>query len=182
MTESSPQHIPYRNTALTKILKASIGGNSKTAIILCVSPAKSQFDQTLQTLKFGLSASGIENKVSKNCVKGTSEETLKILISEYQLRLANWESQPCKDSQVPALQAQIRELKAENAKLIEQLHRVRENESTTDDSCVSIDKCMDSLKSKCEQVVELTAANKELRTQLLSVFYKRFIRVSAKTS
>ena len=57
------QHVPYRNTSLTKMLKSSLGGNTKTCIILCISPAKSQFDHSLQTLKFGLSASRIENKV-----------------------------------------------------------------------------------------------------------------------
>ena len=32
-------HIPYRNSPLTKILKVSLGGNSRTAIILCITPA-----------------------------------------------------------------------------------------------------------------------------------------------
>ena len=33
------QHIPYRNSPLTKILKASLGGNSRTAIVLCMTPS-----------------------------------------------------------------------------------------------------------------------------------------------
>ncbi len=45
------------------MLKSSLGGNTKTSIILCISPARSQFDHSLQTLKFGLNASKIENKV-----------------------------------------------------------------------------------------------------------------------
>ena len=32
-------HIPYRNSPLTKILKNSLSGNSRTAIIVCVNPA-----------------------------------------------------------------------------------------------------------------------------------------------
>ena len=32
-------HIPYRNSPLTKILKVSLGGNSRTAIILCITPS-----------------------------------------------------------------------------------------------------------------------------------------------
>lgn len=33
------QYIPYRNSPLTKILKASLGGNSRTAIVLCMTPS-----------------------------------------------------------------------------------------------------------------------------------------------
>lgn len=31
-------HIPYRNSPLTKVLKTSLGGNSRTAIVLCMTP------------------------------------------------------------------------------------------------------------------------------------------------
>jgi len=33
------QYIPYRNSPLTKILKSSLGGNSRTAIVLCMTPS-----------------------------------------------------------------------------------------------------------------------------------------------
>ncbi len=59
----SKQHVPYRNNPLTKILKSSLGGNNKTCIILCISPAKSQFEHSMLTLKFGMNARKIENKV-----------------------------------------------------------------------------------------------------------------------
>ncbi|EGR30278.1 kinesin motor domain protein, partial [Ichthyophthirius multifiliis] len=55
-------HIPYRNSPLTKILKSSLGGNSRTMIILCITCAQSQFEQTLSTIRFGLNAKKIENK------------------------------------------------------------------------------------------------------------------------
>lgn len=37
--EGKNDHIPYRNSPLTKILRSSLGGNSRTAIILCITPA-----------------------------------------------------------------------------------------------------------------------------------------------
>ena len=37
---NTPQHIPYRNSTLTKILRSSLGGNSKTAVILCITPSE----------------------------------------------------------------------------------------------------------------------------------------------
>lgn len=88
----SNSHVPYRNTALTKMLKSSLGGNSKTCVILCISPAKSQFEHSLATLKFGLNVSKIENKANKNIEKTNSEETLRLLIQEYQNRLVSLEN------------------------------------------------------------------------------------------
>lgn len=46
-------HIPYRNSPLTKILKVSLGGNSRTAIILCCTPSMSSQENTGMTLRFG---------------------------------------------------------------------------------------------------------------------------------
>jgi len=45
-------HVPYRDSKLTRILQDSLGGNSRTSMIACVSPAESNFDETLNTLKY----------------------------------------------------------------------------------------------------------------------------------
>ena len=37
--EGKKDHIPYRNSPLTKILRSSLGGNSRTAIMLCITPS-----------------------------------------------------------------------------------------------------------------------------------------------
>lgn len=46
------QHIPYRQTTLTNLLKDSLGGNCRTLLIACIWPDTSHNDQTLATLKF----------------------------------------------------------------------------------------------------------------------------------
>lgn len=46
------QHIPYRQTTLTNLLKDSLGGNCRTLLIACIWPDASHNDQTLATLKF----------------------------------------------------------------------------------------------------------------------------------
>ena len=51
--------VPYRNSPLTKILKNSLGGNAKTAIILCINPSLYNLEQTLSTLSFGKLAMNI---------------------------------------------------------------------------------------------------------------------------
>ncbi len=60
------QHIPYRNSPLTKILRSSLGGNSRTLIVLNITPAHSQFEQTMSTLRFGANAKTIQNKITAN--------------------------------------------------------------------------------------------------------------------
>jgi centromeric protein E len=79
------QHIPYRNSPLTKILKASLGGNSRTAIVLCMTPSILQVEQTLSTLRFGQNAKQIRNRVIKNLwlqesIKSPEEMSLRDLL------------------------------------------------------------------------------------------------------
>ena len=45
-------HIPYRESKITRLLKDSLGGNAKTLLICCISPSSSNFDETLNALKY----------------------------------------------------------------------------------------------------------------------------------
>eukprot|EP00466_Bigelowiella_natans_P015895 jgi/Bigna1/34057/e_gw1.4.230.1 len=60
------RHIPYRDSKLTFLLKQSLGGNSMTYIVACVSPANSAFGETLSTLRFAKRAKCIRNKAVRN--------------------------------------------------------------------------------------------------------------------
>ncbi|KAL6702506.1 tubulin-dependent ATPase kip3 [Coniothyrium glycines] len=59
-------HIPYRNSKLTRLLKFSLGGNCKTVMIVCVSPSSAHFDETQNTLRYANRAKNIQTKVIKN--------------------------------------------------------------------------------------------------------------------
>lgn len=58
--------VPYRDSKITRILKDSLGGNSMTVMIACVSPADINFEETLNTLRFASRASTIVNTTSSN--------------------------------------------------------------------------------------------------------------------
>ncbi|XP_049449129.1 kinesin-like protein kif7 isoform X1 [Epinephelus fuscoguttatus] len=60
-------HIPYRDSKITRILKDSLGGNSKTLMIACISPSSSDFDESLNTLNYATRARNIQNKATVNC-------------------------------------------------------------------------------------------------------------------
>jgi kinesin family member 5 len=59
-------HVPYRDSILTKVLSQSLGGNSKTALVLTCSPSPANESETLSTLRFGTLAKTIKNKAIIN--------------------------------------------------------------------------------------------------------------------
>ncbi|CCK68501.1 tubulin-dependent ATPase KIP3 KNAG_0B00520 [Huiozyma naganishii CBS 8797] len=60
------QHVPYRDSKLTRLLKFSLGGNCKTVMIVCISPSSAHYDETLNTLKYANRAKEIKTKVIRN--------------------------------------------------------------------------------------------------------------------
>lgn len=58
--------VPYRDSKLTRLLKESLGGNTKTIMIACLSPSSLSYDETLNTLKYASRAKNIKRKVNKN--------------------------------------------------------------------------------------------------------------------
>lgn len=65
-------HIPFRDSKLTRILQSSLGGNALTAIICTVTPVS--LDETSSTLKFASRAKKIQNRPEMNEV--VDDETL----------------------------------------------------------------------------------------------------------
>jgi len=55
-------HIPYRDSKLTRLLQDSLGGNTKTLMIACLSPADNNYDETLSTLRYANRAKNIKNQ------------------------------------------------------------------------------------------------------------------------
>jgi kinesin family member 5 len=82
LTESSATHIPYRDSKLTRVLQESLGGNSKTNLIINVSPSSYNTSETLSTLRFGNRAKSIKNKAVVNEQRS---------VEEYKLMLARTE-------------------------------------------------------------------------------------------
>ena len=76
------RHVPYRDSKLTRLLQDSLGGNSHTLMIACVSSADSNFDETLNTLRYAQRASCIQNKASVN----TDPHTAQVVALQKQVR------------------------------------------------------------------------------------------------
>eukprot|EP00457_Paulinella_chromatophora_P001894 gb/GEZN01001896.1/.p1 GENE.gb/GEZN01001896.1/~~gb/GEZN01001896.1/.p1 ORF type:complete len:820 (-),score=150.60 gb/GEZN01001896.1/:200-2659(-) len=80
-------HIPYRDSKLTRLLTDSLGGNSKTCLIITASPMSSNVDETISTLRFGSRAKKIQNKPKINQEKSVAE--YKRLLAERDRKLAS---------------------------------------------------------------------------------------------
>ncbi|XP_042857767.1 kinesin heavy chain-like, partial [Penaeus japonicus] len=95
-------HVPYRDSKLTRILQESLGGNARTTIVICASPASFNEAETKSTLDFGKRAKNIKNCVSVN-EELTAEEwkrrynkekekstKLKAQVEKMEVELARW--------------------------------------------------------------------------------------------
>ena len=88
--EGSKQIPSYRNSKLTRLLQDSLGGNSLTLMIACVSPADYNLDETLSTLRYADRARRIKNKPIVNQDPKSAEiGELKQRINQLQLELLN---------------------------------------------------------------------------------------------
>uniref|UniRef100_A0A1D1XEW6 Kinesin-related protein 11 n=1 Tax=Anthurium amnicola TaxID=1678845 RepID=A0A1D1XEW6_9ARAE len=81
-------HIPYRDSKLTRILQPSLGGNSRTAIICTLSPARSHIEQSRNTLLFASCAKEVATSAQVNIVMSD-----KALVRHLQRELARLESE-----------------------------------------------------------------------------------------
>ncbi|KAG7203017.1 hypothetical protein KM043_010144 [Ampulex compressa] len=84
-------HVPYRDSKLTRLLQDSLGGNSQTVMIACVSPSDRDFMETLSTLKYANRARNIKNKVMINQDKSSRTiASLRREIQQLQLELMEY--------------------------------------------------------------------------------------------
>ncbi|KAK9480988.1 P-loop containing nucleoside triphosphate hydrolase protein [Lipomyces japonicus] len=82
LTDGKSTHIPYRDSKLTRILQESLGGNSRTTLIVNCSPSSYNDQETLSTLRFGVRAKYIRNKPKINAELSPAE--LKQLLKKAQ--------------------------------------------------------------------------------------------------
>lgn len=80
LTDGKSTHVPYRDSKLTRVLQDSLGGNSKTSLIITCSPASYNEPETLSTLRFGVRAKAVKNKPKVN--KEYSIAELKMLLNQ----------------------------------------------------------------------------------------------------
>lgn len=102
LTDGKSTHVPYRDSKLTRILQESLGGNSRTTLIINCSPSSYNDAETLSTLRFGMRAKSIKNKAKVNVELSAAElkallkqantqiTTFQVYIAELETELGVW--------------------------------------------------------------------------------------------
>uniref|UniRef100_A0A8C2IBK8 Kinesin family member 21A n=1 Tax=Cyprinus carpio TaxID=7962 RepID=A0A8C2IBK8_CYPCA len=86
-------HVPYRDSKLTRLLQDSLGGNSQTVMIACISPSDRDFMETLNTLKYANRARNIKNKVMVNQDRASQQiSALRTEIARLQIELMEYKT------------------------------------------------------------------------------------------
>ncbi|KAL8696774.1 MAG: hypothetical protein Q9201_007482 [Fulgogasparrea decipioides] len=90
LTDGKSTHIPYRDSKLTRILQESLGGNSRTTLIINCSPSSYNDAETISTLRFGVRAKAIKNKAKINAELSPLE--LRQLLKKAQNQVTTYEN------------------------------------------------------------------------------------------
>ena len=82
------QHVPYRDSKLTRLLEDSLGGNCKTTVVACVSAADADIKEALSTLRFAQRAKLVKVKATLNEVVEGSAQELAVEVSRLRALIA----------------------------------------------------------------------------------------------
>ncbi|KAJ2777687.1 hypothetical protein H4R18_005024 [Coemansia javaensis] len=132
-----PVHVPYRDSKLTRLLQDSLGGNSQTLMLACISPSDDNSHESLNTLRYANRARNIRNRVAVNFDKNSSAELtmLKTEVARLRGELSKLKLQ--RRQQLPAgaaaddggdsarLAAEVARLQSQSAELGRQLYAAR---------------------------------------------------------
>ncbi|KAL2574780.1 hypothetical protein AAZV13_17G208300 [Glycine max] len=124
-------HVPYRDSKLTRLLQDSLGGNSRTVMIACISPADINAEETLNTLKYANRARNIQNKPVVNR-DPMSNEMLKMRQQLEYLQAELFARSGGSPEEVQVLKERIAWLEAVNEDLRCELHEYRSRCSTVE--------------------------------------------------
>ncbi|XP_070552718.1 chromosome-associated kinesin KIF4-like [Ptychodera flava] len=164
-------HVPYRDAKLTRLLQDSLGGNSQTLMIACVSPADSNMEETLNTLRYADRARQIKNKPVVN--RDPVQAELMRLRQQVQQLLVQGGS--CTGSvntgsniqgDMKVLIERNKKLEAENQKLSAELQASVDQTTQMCEKAIMLEVARDKLKQKLDDIKGAMGPNMELLKSL----------------
>ncbi|KAF8790536.1 chromosome-associated kinesin KIF4-like [Argiope bruennichi] len=159
------QHIPYRDSKLTRLLQDSLGGNSHTVMIACVNPSATSTEETLSTLRYASNTRRIKNRPVVNVDPPAVQiEKLKKQVEALQTALYEFQSRNGSATYMPSLPGDGKASKAEELQV--ELHDAFSRISNLVDRITKLEDkggvILDNIQSLYEKikllVTEMTAA------------------------
>uniref|UniRef100_A0A672IF21 Kinesin family member 4 n=1 Tax=Salarias fasciatus TaxID=181472 RepID=A0A672IF21_SALFA len=165
--DESKKHtfVPYRDSKLTRLLQDSLGGNSHTLMIACVSPADSNMEETINTLRYADRARKIKNKPVVNVDPRAAEmDRLKKQVQELQVMLLHAHIPVAE--KVTKLVERNRALQDENSKLSRELSEAAGQTALMFEKIIMTEQANEKLQSKLEQLQQHAACTVNLQKVL----------------
>ncbi|XP_024400613.1 kinesin-like protein KIN-4C isoform X1 [Physcomitrium patens] len=146
-------HVPYRDSKLTRLLQDSLGGNSRTVMIACVSPADVNAEESINTLKYANRARNIRNKPTVNRDPLAAEmqrmrQQLELMQAELLCARAGGPS----NTEVQMLKQKVAWLEASNMDLRRELEEARERIDAVSECALESQVERDKLRIKLDQL------------------------------
>uniref|UniRef100_A0A671TRP6 Kinesin-like protein n=1 Tax=Sparus aurata TaxID=8175 RepID=A0A671TRP6_SPAAU len=163
--------VPYRDSKLTRLLQDSLGGNSHTLMIACISPADSNMEETINTLRYADRARKIKNKPIVNLDPRAAEmNRLKQQVQELQVMLLHARGgvapMPEPAENVSKLLERNRALQDENNKLSRELSEAAGQTAFMFEKIITTEQTNEKLQSKLEQLRHHAACTVDLEKLL----------------
>ncbi|XP_056263113.1 kinesin family member 4 [Pseudoliparis swirei] len=166
--------VPYRDSKLTRLLQNSLGGNSHTLMIACISPADSNMEETINTLRYADRARKIKNKPVVNVDPRVAETNrLKQQVQELQVMLLHARggvapvlSGPESTVKVTKLLERNRTLQEENNKLSRELSEAAGQTAFMFEKIIMTEHTNEKLQSRMEQLRDHAACTVDLEKVL----------------
>uniref|UniRef100_A0A673XVA2 Kinesin family member 4 n=1 Tax=Salmo trutta TaxID=8032 RepID=A0A673XVA2_SALTR len=163
--------VPYRDSKLTRLLQDSLGGNSHTLMIACISPADSNIEETINTLRYADRARKIKNKPVVNVDPRAAEmKRLKQQVQELQVMLLHARggvapvlSGPEPAENVSKMLERTRTLQDENNKLSRALSEAAGQTALMLERIIMTDQANEKLQSKLEELRQHAACKVDLQ-------------------
>ncbi|KAJ6316425.1 hypothetical protein OIU78_019670 [Salix suchowensis] len=145
-------HVPYRDSKLTRLLRDSLGGNTKTCIIATVSPSIHSLEETLNTLDYAHRAKKIKNRPEVN-QRVAKSELIKDLYKEIErLRQEIYDEREKNGIYTPHDRFQIEE--AERKALVEQIKNMEFDLLFKDKELMGLQKLYDTQQTLTAELSE----------------------------
>ena len=167
LTDGKSTHIPYRESKLTRVLQESLGGNSKTCLIITCSPSIYNESESLSTLRFGERAKKIKNKPKINKEVTVAElqklvEQLKENLKKANQRISQLENYiRQKGLDVPMSEYKKQEDEEEKKKKIEEENKNRDKERNINELLQNMNKENLSLSDRITNALNIFTNNEE---------------------